>query len=66
MCNIFMQTIETPMVAAKFLHLKHLDIFFNHDDIFSYNYMSLVSFLDASLLETFNLSVSYCSSCIDI
>lgn len=52
------------MVANKFLHLKYLDIGLADDDddetaFRAYDYLSLVSFLDASpVLETFILSAS--------
>jgi hypothetical protein len=63
-----MQRIYAPIVADKFLHLKYLKIclcFSYHR--FAYDYLSLVSFLDASpLVETFILSVSCRSSCKDI
>uniref|UniRef100_A0A0D9YJZ2 Uncharacterized protein n=1 Tax=Oryza glumipatula TaxID=40148 RepID=A0A0D9YJZ2_9ORYZ len=52
--------INTPTVAAKFLHLKHLDICLDADKALppEYDYLSLVSFLDASpVLETFILCV---------
>ncbi|XP_015691328.2 uncharacterized protein LOC102705593 [Oryza brachyantha] len=52
--------VNTPTVAAKFLHLKHLKIYLEADEALppEYDYMSLVSFLDASpVLETFILSV---------
>jgi hypothetical protein len=60
------------MVANKFLHLKYLDISLADDDVDetafgAYDYLSLVSFLDASpVLDTFILSVSYCSYYEDI
>jgi hypothetical protein len=67
---IFMQRIDKPVVADKFLHLKHLKIFISinyHSFSPAYDYLFLISFLDASpLLETFILSVSYYSSCKDI
>ncbi|CAL5029669.1 unnamed protein product [Urochloa decumbens] len=57
------ERIDIPMVAAKFLHLKLLKIFFSidyHSFSPSYNYLSLVSFLGASpLLETFILSIKH-------
>ncbi|XP_015690555.1 uncharacterized protein LOC102707202 isoform X2 [Oryza brachyantha] len=52
------EMVDTPMVAAKFLHLKYLDITLS-DANFSpeYDYLSLVHFLDACpVLETFILS----------
>ncbi|EEC72140.1 hypothetical protein OsI_05165 [Oryza sativa Indica Group] len=52
--------INTPTVAAKFLHLKHLGICLDADKALppEYDYLSLVSFLDASpVLETFILCV---------
>lgn len=57
------ERVNTPMVANKFLHLKYLDIGLADDDddetaFRAYDYLSLVSFLDASpVLETFILSV---------
>jgi hypothetical protein len=59
-----MQSVDTPMVSAKFLHLKYLLINLNGGCAFppEYDYLSLVSFLDASpVLETFILRVSYFS-----
>lgn len=55
-----MQIDSTPMVPDTFLHLKYLHVCFA-GRAFSpaYDYLSLVSFFDASpLLETFILSVS--------
>ncbi|PUZ49213.1 hypothetical protein GQ55_7G308300 [Panicum hallii var. hallii] len=56
------EMIDTPMVADKFLHLKHLKIFLSilYDSWSpAYDFLSLVSFLDASpQLETFLLSTS--------
>ncbi|CAN6229825.1 unnamed protein product, partial [Urochloa humidicola] len=59
------ERVNTPMVANQFLHLKHLNIDLDDDDdddetaFRSYDYLSLVSFLDASpVLETFILSVN--------
>lgn len=56
--------VNTPVVADKFLHLKYLEIYLGGAcEAFSpsYDYLSLVSFLDVSpLLETFIPSVSYC------
>ena len=63
---MFMQ-INTPMVTDKFLNLKCLRIYLSGDEVSppAYDYLSLVSFLDASpALETFILSVSCFSSCI--
>ncbi|KAK1627271.1 hypothetical protein QYE76_001586 [Lolium multiflorum] len=52
------ERLNTPMTAAKFLHLKHLVIYFDGDSSPGYDYFSLVSFLDASpALETFILGV---------
>ncbi|KAF8651117.1 hypothetical protein HU200_063628 [Digitaria exilis] len=53
--------INTPMVTDKFLNLKCLRIYLCGYEAFSpaYDYLSLVSFLDASpALETFILSVN--------
>jgi hypothetical protein len=58
------------MVAGKFLHLKHLDIYIGEDGedddeagALVYDYLSLISFMDASpTLESFVLSV-ICSKC---
>lgn len=65
-----MQWVNHPIVANKFFHLKYLEIYLcSCSGGFSpaYDYLSLVSFLDVSpVLETFILSVSYCSYCIDI
>uniref|UniRef100_A0A0D9VA63 Uncharacterized protein n=1 Tax=Leersia perrieri TaxID=77586 RepID=A0A0D9VA63_9ORYZ len=52
--------INTPTVAAKFLHLQRLEICLEADKAMppEYDYLSLVSFLEASpVLETFILSV---------
>ena len=65
---MFMQ-INTPMVTDKFLNLKCLRIYLSGDEVSppAYDYLSLVSFLDASpSLETFILSVSCFSSCNSI
>lgn len=62
MTYIFMQMVNTPTVAAKFHHLKHLEIYLDGDLSPEYDLWSLGSFLDASpVLETFILSVSLCS-----
>jgi hypothetical protein len=63
---IFMQMISTPMLPRKFLHLKYLHISLIGDEAISpaYDYLSLVSFLEASpCLETFILEISSVSSC---
>ncbi|XP_062223740.1 uncharacterized protein LOC133922425 [Phragmites australis] len=53
------ERINTPVVAAKFLHLKYLEFFLDGDLSPGYDYLSLVSFLDASpVLETFILGVN--------
>ncbi|KAG8057360.1 hypothetical protein GUJ93_ZPchr0002g23698 [Zizania palustris] len=51
--------VITPMVSSKFLHLKRLDIIVSaRTRLLSYDYLSLVSFLDASpSLHTFVLDV---------
>ena len=58
------------MVANKFLHLKDLDIYIGDEDdddededvAIVYDYLSLISFLDACpALESFALRVSYFS-----
>jgi hypothetical protein len=58
-----MQTVNTSITIHRFLQLKYLKIYFDIEyPAFSptYDYVSLVSFLDASpALETFILSVSY-------
>jgi len=54
--------INTPMVTDKFLNLKCLRIYLSGDEVSppAYDYLSLVSFLDASpALETFILSVHH-------
>jgi hypothetical protein len=52
------------MAAAKFLHLKHLEIYLDGDISQGYDYLSLVSFLSASpVLETFIIGLSRYSSC---
>ncbi|KAF8769685.1 hypothetical protein HU200_006290 [Digitaria exilis] len=54
------ERVNTPMVPAKFLHLEYLEIIFNGDSSPGYDYLSLLSFLDASpVLETFVLRVSH-------
>lgn len=53
-----MQTVNTPMLSGKFLHLRHLEI--SLVGMAAYDYLSLVSFLDASPhLEKFMLAVSH-------
>ncbi|XP_052155912.1 uncharacterized protein LOC127773776 isoform X2 [Oryza glaberrima] len=55
------EVVNTPMLPSKFLHLKHLTISMISGSAFSpsYDYFSLVSFLDASpSLETLFLDVS--------
>ncbi|KAF8714329.1 hypothetical protein HU200_027793 [Digitaria exilis] len=55
------QDVHTPMLPTKFMYLKHLTILFTSGLIFSpsYDYFSLVSFLDASpSLETLILDVT--------
>ena len=53
------QVVNTPMLPTKFLNLKHLNIWLSiTDDSRPYDYLSLVSFLDASpSLETLVLTV---------
>ncbi|KAL6873843.1 hypothetical protein ACP4OV_013925 [Aristida adscensionis] len=53
------ETIDTPMVSGKFIHLKYLDIaLIRPSRSPGYNFCSLVSFLDGSpALETFVLHV---------
>ncbi|KAF7024625.1 hypothetical protein CFC21_036942 [Triticum aestivum] len=56
------ETVNTPMVADKFLDIKHLNIHLGEDDddavTPTYDYLSLASFLDACpVLESFTLSV---------
>jgi hypothetical protein len=56
-----MQRVNIPMAADKFLNLKCLQIYLGGYGALppSYDYLCLVSFLDASpALETFILSVS--------
>ncbi|KAF7023814.1 hypothetical protein CFC21_036248 [Triticum aestivum] len=58
----FCERVSTPMVADKFLHIKHLNIYLGEDDggavTPAYDYLSLASFLDACpVLESFILSV---------
>jgi hypothetical protein len=58
---IFMQKLSTPKLAAKFFFLRNLQIFLGDGDIrgFSYDYFSLIFFLDACpVLEDFVLCVS--------
>jgi hypothetical protein len=58
-----MQMANTPMLHSKFLHLKKLSIALSARTFTpSYDYFSLVSFLDACpSLETLVLDVSCCS-----
>uniref|UniRef100_A0ACD5YG94 Uncharacterized protein n=1 Tax=Avena sativa TaxID=4498 RepID=A0ACD5YG94_AVESA len=50
------ETVNTPMLSGKFLHLKHLEILLV--GMAAYDYLSLVSFLDASPhLEKFVLAI---------
>ncbi|OEL37858.1 hypothetical protein BAE44_0001124 [Dichanthelium oligosanthes] len=52
------ERVNTPMAPAKFLHLEYLEIYFDGDPSPGYDYLSLLSFLDASpVLETFVLRV---------
>jgi hypothetical protein len=66
------QVVNTPMLPTKFLYPKHLTISVSSAASFntSYDYFSLVSFLDASpSLETLILNVRHSSlipSCKDI
>lgn len=56
--------VNTPMVPNKFLHLKLLSIALGGP---MYDYLSLVSFLEAApSLETFILTVRHSSYCIYI
>ncbi|XP_062192882.1 F-box/LRR-repeat protein At4g14103-like [Phragmites australis] len=55
------EVVNTPMLPTKFLYLKHLSIYMRSGLTFSpsYDYFSLVSFLDASpSLETLILDVA--------
>ncbi|CAL5070413.1 unnamed protein product [Urochloa decumbens] len=58
----YRERVDTPMVAEKFLNLKYLDIYLSGENEpipADYDYLSLVSFLDASpALETFILTVN--------
>ncbi|CAL5014518.1 unnamed protein product [Urochloa decumbens] len=58
----YRERVDTPMVAEKFLILKYLDIYLSGENEpipADYDYLSLVSFLDASpALETFILTVN--------
>jgi len=58
---IFFQRVNVvPMLPSKFLHLKFLSIATGG---LTFDYLSLISFLDASpSLETFILAVSHRSS----
>nr|XP_034604795.1 uncharacterized protein LOC117864805 isoform X2 [Setaria viridis]TKW37348.1 hypothetical protein SEVIR_1G041300v2 [Setaria viridis] len=42
------EMVNTPMPAAKFLHLKYLEVYLDGDLYAGYDYLSLVSFIDAS------------------
>ncbi|CAL4970999.1 unnamed protein product [Urochloa decumbens] len=51
------EAFNTPVLPGKFLHLKRLNIYFSGIGFQSYDYFSLVSFLEACpALETFILS----------
>ncbi|VAI53498.1 unnamed protein product [Triticum turgidum subsp. durum] len=55
------EVVDAPMLPTKFLYLKHLTIFLRlgPNDSGTYDYFSLVSFLDASpSLETLTLDVT--------
>jgi hypothetical protein len=53
---VFVQRVSTPMGPSKFVDLKRLSIIF---DGVSFDYLSLITFLNASpSLETLTLSVS--------
>jgi hypothetical protein len=62
-----MQIVDAPIIPSKFLQLKVMSIYIDDwSNGWEYDFLSLVSFLDASpSLETFSLSVSHCSSCND-
>ncbi|KAK3156324.1 hypothetical protein QOZ80_2AG0105700 [Eleusine coracana subsp. coracana] len=63
LCHIhsLMPMVTTPLAAAKFIHLKHLEIYLGGDLSEGYDFLSLVSFLDASpVLEAFILGVYQC------
>jgi hypothetical protein len=59
---VYMQILSTPKLAAKFMFLRNLQICLRDADHmrgFSYDYFSLVYFLDACpVLEDFILCVS--------
>ncbi|KAL6646032.1 hypothetical protein ACP70R_017640 [Stipagrostis hirtigluma subsp. patula] len=55
------EEFNMPSLAAKFLHLKHLSICFFGEGFQSYDYLTLVSFLEACpFLECFFLSAGEC------
>ncbi|TVU43629.1 hypothetical protein EJB05_10115, partial [Eragrostis curvula] len=59
----FHEVVNTPTLPSKFLYLKHLNIDFvsGSTQLPSYDYFSLVSFLDASpSLESFTMTVKVC------
>ncbi|VAI34238.1 unnamed protein product [Triticum turgidum subsp. durum] len=58
--DVFMQMVNTPMLSSKFLHLKLLQIsLVGMAFSGAYDYLSLVSFLDASpCLENFVVAIS--------
>ena len=62
-----MQIINAPVISSKFLRLKILNILlFSWHNPRHYDYLSLVSFFEASpSLEKFVLHVSHCSPCKD-
>jgi len=57
--DTFVVQVDTPMLPTKFIYLKHLAIQIISSTLSpSYDYSSLVSFLDASpSLETWRLEV---------
>jgi hypothetical protein len=61
---LFLQKVNTPMLAVKFLYLKHLEIVLVEPSLSpDYDFCSLASFLDGSpSLDTLILHVSHLSS----
>ncbi|KAK3152458.1 hypothetical protein QOZ80_2BG0159110 [Eleusine coracana subsp. coracana] len=60
------EMVTTPLAAAKFIHLKHLEIYLGGDLSEGYDFLSLVSFLDASpVLLAFILGVYQCQMNFD-
>lgn len=65
--GLFLGKVKTPIMSSKFLLLKYLDISLVDVQLYRQDYLSLVSFLEASpALETFMLRVSCILSAISV